>query len=149
MIIRMNHDRKRFSLVDLSIRRPKLVLLIAALVTLAFLSQFPKIRTDTNPKNMLPSTSAVRVWNDEVDRTFGLYEDMIVLGITNEQGILNKDILGKINRVTDEILKIKGVALRDVNGFSTITNVTDEEGTLRVAPLMPQAPKTEEEIAAL
>ena len=140
---------KKFSLVEFSVDHPKLVVVLCVIVTLLFLTQFPKIKTDTNPKNMLPATSDVRVWNDEVDRAFGLYEDMIVLGVTNEQGILNKDILGKISRVTDEILKIKGVALRDVNGFSTITNVTDQEGTLRVAPLMPEAPRTEEEVAAL
>lgn len=140
---------KKFSLVEFSVDHPKLIVVLSVIVTFLFLTQFPKIKTDTNPKNMLPATSDVRVWNDEVDRTFGLYEDMIVLGITNEQGILNKDILGKISRVTDEILKIKGIALRDVNGFSTITNVTDEQGTLRVAPLMPEAPKTEEEVAAL
>lgn len=140
---------KRFSLVEFSVDHPKLVVVLCVVVTMLFMTQFPKIKTDTNPKNMLPATSDVRVWNDEVDRTFGLYEDMIVLGITNEKGVLNKDTLGKISRVTDEILKIKGVALRDVNSFPTITNVTDEEGTLRVAPLMPQTPKTEEEIAAL
>ncbi len=140
---------KRFSLVEFSVDHPKLIVFLSIAVTVLFMTQFPKIKTDTNPKNMLPATSAVRVWNDEVDRTFGLYEDMIVLGVTNAQGILNKDTLGVISRVTDELLKIKGVALRDVNGFQTITNVTDEEGTLRVAPLMPQAPKTEEEVAAL
>jgi predicted RND superfamily exporter protein len=140
---------KKFSLVEFSVDHPKLIVFLSVIVTFLFLTQFPKIKTDTNPKNMLPAASDVRVWNDEVDRTFGLYEDMIVLGVTNEQGIFNKDILGKISRVTEEILKIKGVALRDVNGFSTITNVTDEQGTLRVAPLMPEAPKTEEEIAAL
>ena len=78
------------------------------------MTQFPKVRTDTNPKNMLPPTSAVRVGNDEVEKTFGLYEDMIVLGIQNEKGILNQETLGKIQRITDEILGIKGVAARDV-----------------------------------
>ncbi len=56
----------KFSLVEFSIRRPKLVLLLAGLLTLLFLTQFPKIRTDTNPKHMLPDTSDVRVWNDRV-----------------------------------------------------------------------------------
>ena len=50
-----------FSLVEFSIRRPKTVLLLAGLITLLFLTQFPKIRTDTNPKHMLPDTSDVRV----------------------------------------------------------------------------------------
>lgn len=48
-----NHHKgipvSKFSLVEFSIRRPKWVLLLAGLVTVLFLTQFPKIRTDTNP----------------------------------------------------------------------------------------------------
>ncbi|MDO8785315.1 MAG: MMPL family transporter, partial [Syntrophales bacterium] len=88
------------------------------------------------------------VWNDEVDKTFSLYEDMIALGIVNEKGISNKDTLGKIKRITDEILKIKGVASRDVNSFPTITNVTAEAGILKVSPLMTDVPKDEKELEA-
>ncbi len=133
---------KKFSLVEFSVGRPRLVVAIVVLVTLGFLTQFPKIKTDTNPKNMLPPTSDVRVWNDEVDETFALYEDTIAVGIVNDEGILNERTLGKILRITDEVLRIEGVAARDVNGLPTITNVTAEAGTLRVAPLMAEVPKT-------
>ena len=139
----------KFSLVEFSIRRPKLVLLLAGLVTLLFLTQFPKIRTDTNPKHMLPDTSDVRVWNDEVDKTFALYEDTIVVGVENDAGVLNRETLGRIARITDGILALDGVASRDVNGFTTITNVTAEAGTLKVGPLMSAAPKTDAEVEAL
>ncbi|MDP3297290.1 MAG: MMPL family transporter [Thermodesulfovibrionia bacterium] len=140
---------KKFSLVNFSVNHPRLIVSLAVIITVAFMTQFPKITTDTNPKNMLPKTSDVRVWNDEVEKTFSLYEDMIVVGIENEKGVLNKDTLGKIQRITDEILKIKGVAARDVNSFPTITNVTAEEGILKIAPLMTQTPKTDEEIKTL
>jgi hypothetical protein len=140
---------RRFSLVEFSVEHPKLVVALTIILSVVFMTQFPKIKTDTNPKNMLPAASDVRVWNDEVDSTFGLYEDMIVLGVVNERGVLNKDTLGKIQRITDEILKIKGVASRDVNSFPTITNVTAEKGILRVAPLMTEVPKTEGDIKAL
>lgn len=153
---------KKFSLVEFSISHPKLIVFLAAIFTLAFMIQFPKMKTDTNPKNMLPKTSNVRVWNDEVEKTFSLYEDMIVLGIVNEKGILNHETLGKIQRITDEILRLEGVAARDVNSFPTITNVTaegdpksretfggGEAGVLKVAPLMTEAPRTDDEINAL
>ncbi len=140
---------RKFSLVEFSVNHPKLIVLLTIIITLAFATQFTKIRTDTNPKNMLPETSDVRVWNDEVEKTFSLYEDMIVVGIENDKGILNKDTLGKVHRITDEVLKIKGVAARDVNSFPTITNVTAEAGTLKVAPLMAQVPENDAEIAAL
>ncbi len=139
----------KFSLVEFSVRHPKVVVSLTIIVTLAFMTQFPRMRTDTNPKNMLPATSDVRVWNDEVDKTFALYEDMIVLGIARDSGVLNGETLGKIGRLTDELLKIKGVAARDVTSFATITNVTSESGTLKVAPLMPEVPKTDRDIESL
>src|SRR3990170_4071442 len=140
---------RKLSLVEFSVEHPKLIVLLAIILTLAFATQFPKMKTDTNPKNMLPATSEVRVWNDEVEKTFGLYEDMIALGIANEKGILNKDTLGKIQRITDEILKIKGVAARDVSSFTTIDNVTAENATLKVAPLMQKVPEDEKGIEYL
>src|SRR3970282_2230962 len=90
----------KFSLVDFSIRRPKLVVWVTVALTLLFLTQFPRLKTDTNPKNMLPATSEVRVWNDEVDRLFALYEDTIVVGVQNEAGVLNPETLGRIARIT-------------------------------------------------
>ena len=140
---------KEFSLVEFSIRRPRLVLLLTGLVTLVFMVQFPRIRTDTNPKHMLPETSDVRVWNDQVDKVFALYEDTIVVGVENDAGVLNRETLGRIVGVTDGILALQGVATRDVNGLATITNVTSEVGTLKVGPLMPAAPKTDAEVEAL
>ena len=92
--------RLRLSLVELSVEHPVWVMALTGLLSLAALTQFPKVKTDTNPKNMLPETSDVRVFNDEVERTFGLYEDTIVLGIVNENGLLNRDTLERFHRIT-------------------------------------------------
>ena len=129
-----------FSLVHFSVDHPRWVVAVTLFITLVALSAFPRVRTDTNPKNMLPADSAVRVSNDAVEKTFGLYEDMIVVGIKNEAGVLNKTTLEKIKRINEGILQIPGVAARDVAGFSTIDNVTVDKGTLQVGPLMPEVP---------
>ena len=129
-----------FSLVHFSVDHPRWVVAVTLFITLVALSAFPRVRTDTNPKNMLPADSAVRVSNDAVEKTFGLYEDMIVVGIKNEAGVLNKTTLEKIKRINEGILQIPGVAARDVAGFSTIDNVTVDKGTLQVGPLMPDVP---------
>lgn len=139
----------KFSLVEFSIRRPKLVIWATVVLVMLFLTQFPYIKTDTNPKHMLPETSDVRVWNNEVDKTFALYEDTIVVGVENPAGVLNRETLGRIARITDAILALEGVASRDVNGFTTITNVTAEAGTLKVGPLMPGAPQSQAEVEVL
>lgn len=139
----------KISLVEYSVEHPKLVVFITVLITICFLIQLPKAKTDTNPKHMLPATSAVRVWNDEVEKTFSLYEDTIVVGILNENGILNSKTLGKIQKICDKILLIDGVAARDVSGFTTMDNITVEEATLRVAPLMSKIPADKKEIEQL
>ena len=107
----------RFSLVEFSVNHPRWVVLLTVLSCAAALTQFPKAKTDTNPKHMLPETSDVRVWNSEVERIFDLYEDTIVLGIVNDGGVLNPETLDRISRITSEILKIEGVAARDVSSF--------------------------------
>jgi len=136
------------SLVEFSVRRPRLVLVIAAILTIAALTQFPRIKIDTDPKNMLPPEAGVRVWNDSVDKTFGLYADMLVVGVVNDAGIANRETLERVSRITEAALRIKGVAGRDVAAFGTITNVTAQDGALRVAPLMNAPPRTPDEVEA-
>lgn len=139
----------RFSLVEFSVNHPKWIVLLTVLLTAAALTPFPKATTDTNPKHMLPETSDVRVWNNEMEKTFDLYEDMIVVGVVNGQGVLNRETLERISRVTSAILEIDGVAARDVSSFPTIDNVTMEDGTLDVGPLMPEVPRNDPELEKL
>lgn len=136
-------------MIKFSIARPKTVIGVTLIITILFAYQLPMMTSDTNPKHMLPPTSDVRVWNDSVERMFGLYEDTIVVGIVNENGILTKETLRKIIRITSEIVRIKGVAARDVNSFSTITNVTAEGKILKVGPLVTEVPRSTEELDSL
>jgi len=136
-------------LVEFSIARPKLIFGLVLLITLVFAAQLPKIQLDTNPKNMLPPTSDVRVWNDSVDRTFALYEDTVVVGIAHPQSVLNSTTLEKVRDITAEVLRVKGVAGRDVSSFTTIDNVTAVADGLRVAPLLTKIPASEAEMQAL
>src|SRR4030066_1093889 len=62
---------------------------------------------------------------------------------------LFRSTLAQVLRITNEVLLIDGVAARDVNGLPTITNVTAEAGTLKVAPLMAELPKSAAERARL
>ena len=137
------------TLVEFSIARPKLIFGVVLLVTLAFAVQLPGIQLDTNPKNMLPPTSDVRMWNDNVDQTFALYEDTVVVGIVHPKSVLNQGTLEKVRDVTAEILKIKGVAGRDVSSFTTIDNVTAEGAGLKVAPLVSKIPQSDAALQGL
>ncbi|OFV84119.1 MAG: hypothetical protein A2W26_11755 [Acidobacteria bacterium RBG_16_64_8] len=140
---------RSFSLVQYSLTHPRSVLLLTAAVTLASLLPLPRLHTDTNPKNMLPPTSPVRLGNAQVEKTFSLYEDMIVVGIQNDAGVLQPATLDRILRITHAILELPGVAAKDVTSFVTVTNVSAEAGTLRVGPLMPETPRTPQALASL
>ncbi|HQT98843.1 MAG TPA: hypothetical protein PK416_13370 [Thermodesulfobacteriota bacterium] len=141
--------RLRRRLVGLSITYPRVVVGATLLLTVAFGLQFPKIRIDTDPKNMLPETSQVRRYNDQVEGWFGLHPDVIVVGIRNEGGLFNPESLRRIERITEEILKLPGVVARDVISLPTVDDVTVDGETLRAQPLLDRIPESEEGLAAL
>ena len=126
--------------VDWSAAHPWTVLALVLLLTVAFGSQLPRIRTDTDPKNMLPITSPVRQYNDQVEGWFGLHPDVIVVGIRSEAGIFEPDLLDRIHRLTEEILRLPGVIARDVIALPTVNDVAVADGVLQAHPILGQVP---------
>ena len=124
-------------LVEFSVGHPRLVVSLTLGLTLIFAAQLPKIKTDTDPKNMLPVTSPVRQYNDQVEGWFALHPDVIVLGIRSEEGIFTAGTLRRIENLTQAILKIPGVIAPDVIALPTVDDVTSEGDTLRAQPLFP------------
>ena len=139
----------RERIVGFSVRRPGITLAALALVTLALGLQLSKMKSDTDPKHMLPATSPVRVYNDKVEAWFGLHADVIVLGIVNRGGVLNPATLERVARITDQVLQMKGVIARDVASFTTTDDVRAEGNNLYARHLMEQVPRTSGELAAL
>lgn len=131
-----------------SIDHPKLVITLTLILTGFFLFQFPKAHIDTDPENMLESHQPDRVFYDQVKEDFGI-RDMIVLGITDEDGIFQPETLGKIARITDDILKIDGIVVEDVISFTTTDNVTSEGGVMKVRRIMETVPQTKEDAEAI
>src|SRR3990170_6701039 len=140
-------------LTRFSVERPWLVMVLTLIITLIFLTQVPRVKTDTDPKNMLPATSAVRVSNDEVERWFALHKDVIVLGIVNDEGIFNPQTLERINQIMGEIVKIPGVVVKDVTSLTTVDNVLSapvgEGAELSVQPAVAEIPETPEAMTVL
>jgi predicted RND superfamily exporter protein len=136
-------------LVNFSVERPVWVLVITLLVSALFGVAFGWTKIDTNPKNMLPPTAQVRVWNDAVDKRFGLHEDNIVIALSPAAGVLDQGSLGKLKQVTEEVLRVPGVVARDVTGLYTIDNITANGDSLDIAPLIKGAPKDAAQISAL
>src|SRR4030067_1261425 len=132
-----------------SVERPKITVITVIILTLIFLSQFPKIFIDTDPKNMLPETSPVRVYNNEMESLFALHKDMIVLGIENPNGLFSPATLERVARFTDGIMMIRGVVIPDIMSLTTVDNVFSENGQLIVRPVMDHVPQSGEELDKL
>ncbi len=135
-------------LIQFAIKRPKLIMAVTGVLVLAAFIQFPRIKVDTDPENMLPADAPVRVFHREVKREFSVY-DMVVLGIVDDEnpdGVFNVDSLDKVYKITNEIKKIPGVIASQIIAPSTKDNVEQAGvGTVRFNWLMPAPPKTKEE----
>ena len=131
-----------------SIKYPKTVIILTLILTGVFLYQFPKANIDTDPENMLEAHQTDRLFYDQIKKDFGI-RDMIVLGITDEEGIFQPSTLARIARITDEILKIEGVIVEDVISFTTTDNVTSEDGLMKVSRIMEAVPRTDEEVESI
>src|SRR3990167_4742876 len=97
-------------LTEIVTRFPKTTIALFLIATFFFVIQFPKIKIDTDPENMLEQKQDDRVFYDKVKREFGI-NVLWVVGIVDEEGIFKPDTLRRIAKVTDDILKIKGVII--------------------------------------
>ncbi len=135
-------------LTKLSVQYPKTIIIISFIITIIFAIQFPKIHIDTDPENMLEPNQSDRVFYDSVKEEFGIH-DLIVLGITDVQGIYRTEFLDKLSEITSEILKMKGVMIEDVISLATTNNVTSEGGILNIQPPIEEIPRSELELEEL
>ncbi|MDY6971558.1 MAG: MMPL family transporter [Thermodesulfobacteriota bacterium] len=98
----------KLSVTRFSIRHPWFVIVSILLLTSVFLSQFPKVRFDNDPENMLSAKEYVRVFHREVKKKYSLY-DFVIVGIVNEKdpdGVFNPETLGRIYDLTHELLSL-------------------------------------------
>lgn len=135
-------------LVRLAIRFPKSTIALCSIITIIMTLQFPKIKIDTDPENMLSKDEYVRVFNDKVKKKFSLY-DFIVLGIINKKdknGVFNPVSLKKIFEITEKIKDIDGVIAYELISLSTKDNIRQGGlGEVLFEWLMAKPPSNEDE----
>ncbi|MCK5580468.1 MAG: MMPL family transporter [Candidatus Omnitrophica bacterium] len=131
-----------------SINHPKSVVFITAIIVLLALSQYTKIKVDTDPENMLPENAPVRVFHSDTKKEFALY-DLVVLGVVNDKnsdGVFNVDTLSKIYNITREIEQVDGVISREIIALSTKDNIEQGSiGEVKFNWLMEEPPETKPE----
>ncbi|MBI3029440.1 MAG: MMPL family transporter [Candidatus Rokubacteria bacterium] len=138
----------RRRLVLFSVDRPRLVLVLTLAVTLLFASQFPRIRIDTDPENMLEADQPDRVFYRQVKKEFGIH-DMLVVGLVDPAGVYRPEVLERYARIVDGISRIKGVVLEDLLSLTSTDDVRSSADTLSVRPIMERVPGNADEMAVL
>ncbi|HKJ04707.1 MAG TPA: MMPL family transporter, partial [Geopsychrobacteraceae bacterium] len=129
----------KLRLTDLSLRFPRTLLILVLLVTILFAWQFPKVKFDNDPENMLSAEEPVRVFHHEVKEKYSLY-DFVIVGIVNEtdpNGIFNPETLTRIDRLTKELLSLaqSESGLPEVSSFNAAGQKIDR----RVIDLAPKS----------
>ena len=89
-------------IINFAIKQPWIVIGIAVVITAFFAAQFPDIKIDTDPENMLAEDAPVRVFEHEMKETFGL-SAFLAVGIVHEPTAFTPDILNRIYRITADI----------------------------------------------
>ncbi|MDT8318441.1 MAG: efflux RND transporter permease subunit [bacterium] len=132
---------------------PKTIIFLLIIATVAFASQLPKLRAETNLEAMFPDDHPVVHYNDLVEEWFEV-KDAVVIGVFNEgeTGIFNQGTLSLVKKITDGLADMEGILTRknsDLVSLSTLDNIIGTELGMEVTPLMETVPEDEAEMASL
>jgi predicted RND superfamily exporter protein len=132
---------------------PKLIILVAFILTLFFGFQLPKLKLETDVDVYVPDEHPAMKYQDLVHDIFNYRESMVV-AVVNEgpDGIFNPTTLARIKRLTERISQVQDIIAQreeDVKSVSTMDNIIGVADGIEVVPLMERIPKTEEEIEKL
>lgn len=132
-------------LTDFSIKHPWVVIGIALVITAFFASQFPKIKIDTDPENMLPADEPARVFDHETKEIFSL-SDFIAVGVVDETGAFKPELINRVSKITEEISQIEGVIEDDILAPTFVDDIKQGAGgAIVIETLVDGEIKTKEE----
>ena len=101
--------RISLGLVDMSMRWPKRVVGITAVLTIVLLAMFVRVQVDTDPESMLSADAPVRVLNEEIRAAFGT-RDMIVVGLFSDENLVTATDIDAAVVFHDAVSAVDGVA---------------------------------------
>lgn len=132
-------------LTEFAIKQPWIVIGIAVLITAFFAMQFPKIKIDTDPENMLPANEPARVFDHQVKEEFTLY-DFIAVGVVDEENAFTPELLNRVYKIVSEVEDIDGIIVEDILAPSTVDDIKQGAGgSIIIETLMADEIETQEE----
>jgi len=114
---------KRLAMTNFSVRHPWLVMAAVLAMVIGFSLQFPKVKFDNDPENMLSPEEYVRVFHNQIKQKYNLY-DFVIVGIVNTNhadGIFNVATLGRVDTLTKQLISLN----RTEDGRPAVVNPAD------------------------
>ncbi len=109
----------KLKLTNASLRFPVVVVLLVLMAVIFGGAQFPKVKFDNDPENMLSPDEPVRLFHNRTKGQYGLY-DFVIVGIVNTNhvdGVFNVGTLGRVDTLTKQLLSVR----RGEDGLPEIT----------------------------
>jgi uncharacterized protein len=109
-------------LVELGIQHSGAVIGAVVIAALVLSALMLRVKTDTDPENMLPGDHPVRVLNRSLGDDFGA-GDMLAVGIVDDRGVLEPGAFTATLAMVREIEGLDGVAVGGVVSFASAVEV--------------------------
>lgn len=104
--------------IEIVIQQKKAVIAGVVLVTVGLLTQVSGLKVLLDPDTTLPQTHPLIATGNEVERLFG-NRFSIVIGVTSKEGtVFQPEVLERVKRITDEVVKIPGAVRSNVLSLS-------------------------------
>ena len=117
-----------------------------AAVTIFCAFQLASLKTELDPKRILPQDHPYIQMNNKIERLFGGGR-VVVVGVASKSGtIFNPAMLAKIDRITAEVEKVPGVLSDSVLSVASrrVKHLRFNDQGFDVERLMPEVPTTQE-----
>ena len=125
-------------LLRFSVRRPRLVVALAGVATLCFLSLVPRIQLRLDGRSLIPASLPEFAEGDRAAARFAL-RDLVVIGVGDEgSGVYTSETLARMARLSEGLARVEGVVAGSVTSIATLQRVSLAGDKLDTRPLLPR-----------
>ncbi len=122
-------------LLRFSVRHPRVVITVVAVLTVCALIFIPRIRLRLDGRSLIPSNLPEFAEGDQAATRFEL-RDLVLIGVGNEEsGVYTPETLQRITRLSDGLARVEGVVEGSVVSLSTVPRLSLVDGEVDTGPL--------------
>lgn len=132
-------------LANLAVKRPVLILIVIVLLTLLAGNFARQVSMTTDIKDFFPEDDPRVVTYDEIEKTYGSAEYIMVALETEE--IFTEETLKNIELLSQQFQDVAGIDT--VRSLTAVDDIKGENGDLTIEPLVGEIPSEQEELENL